>query len=100
MAAVGHSRLATSANRNSAANTRGVMTVLIGMPINATPRRQSAVSPQVARRFRAWAAKKVSRSAGPGTERQGRSVRSAAVLTPHPLQAEEGQPDVRLQGLA
>ena len=49
---------------------------LMGMPMSATPIRQSAVSRHVVRRFRAWAAKKASRSAGPGTGRHGRSVSS------------------------
>src|SRR5919112_2713275 len=43
------------------------MTALMGTPISATPSAVSAVSRPAARRFRACASKKSSRSTGPGT---------------------------------
>src|SRR5947208_655539 len=62
----------------------------MGMPMRATPNRHRAVSRQVARRFRAWAAKKLSRSAGPGTGFQALSgvllyLRVLALHHRHPL---------------
>ncbi len=47
----GATRKTRSETRTKAARTSGVMTALIGIPMSAVPRRQSAVSRHVVRRF-------------------------------------------------